>query len=319
MSQTIVSTRSIDRVISAFDDVDVHVVEKQRYPGAELRDIVGDAAGLFVHSENEFDAELLRAAPGLRAIAKPGSGIDNIDVEEATAQDVVVIHTPGMNAVAVAEFTVGAILSQLRSIPDAQAHLQSGGWRSEDWWGTELRGKTVGLVGLGATGIETARRLRPFCEELVVYDPYVSDQRVDDVGGQRRSFEELFATSDVVSVHVRLTPDTRELVDASAFELLDDDALFVNTSRGAVVNRDALVDAIRADEIGGAVLDVFHEEPPGNDHPLYDREDVLTTPHLAGATEETRTEMLNTAANSLRALLDGEPVDEAYVANPDAL
>lgn len=319
MSHRILSTRSIDRVEGAFDGVDVEVAEKKRYTAAELVELVGDADGLFVHSENEFDADLIDRAPNLRAIAKPGSGIDNIDVEAATDAGVVVLHTPGMNAVAVSEFTVGAILAHYREIPAAEDHLETGGWRSQAWWGTELRGKTVGLVGLGATGFETAKRIAPFCEEILVHDPYVDDERIDAVGGSRRSKEALVAESDVVSLHVRLTPDTRGLIGEAELDAMGEDALLVNTARGAVVEEEPLIDAVESGSIGGAVLDVFHEEPPDPDHPLVGHPDVLATPHLAGATVETRTRMLNVTARNLVAVLDGEPVDQEYVANPETL
>lgn len=315
----ILSTRSVDRVKNAFDEATVTVVEKKRYDTPELIDIVSDAEGLFVHSENDFDAELIERAPNLRAIAKPGSGIDNIDVDAATDAGVVVLHTPGMNAVAVSEFTVGTILAHYRDVPAAQDHLEAGGWRSQAWWGSELRGKTVGLVGLGATGYETATRIAPFCEELLVHDPYVSDDRVDEVGATRQPKSELVAESDIVSLHVRLTPDTRGLIGESEIAAMDDDALLVNTSRGAVVTESALADAVETGSIGGAVLDVFHEEPPSPDDPLIGHPDVLATPHLAGATTETRTRMLNVSARILVSVLNGNDVDEEYVANPEVL
>lgn len=319
MSLEILSTRSIDMVDSAFDEPTMRVVEKDRYDTEALLDLVGDADGLFVHSENEFDEAVISRAPQLRAIAKPGSGIDNIDTTAATEEGVVVLHTPGMNAIAVAEFTAGAILSQLRSIPAAESHIEAGGWRSQDWWGTELRGKTVGIVGFGAAGSETAKRLAPFCEDVVVYDPYVGNDRIAEFGAERRSFDELLAAADVVSLHVRLTEETRGFVGRNEFDAMKDDALFVNTSRGAVADRAALVDAIQNERIGGAVLDVFHEEPPERDDPLIGHDDVLTTPHLAGATVETRKRMLNVTARNLTAVLNGETVDEEYVANPEIL
>lgn len=319
MSFDILSTRSIDRVKTAFDGIDVRVIEKRRYEPGELRDHVDGARGLFVHSENDYDAALIREAPNLKAIAKPGSGIDNIDVETATEEGVVVLHTPGMNGVAVAEFTVGAILAHLRKIPAAQEHLEAGGWRSPKWWGTELRGKTTGIVGLGAAGSETAKRLQPFCEEFLAYDPYVSEERFDELGAESTSLNRLLEESDVVSLHVRLTPETRHLIGADEFARMNETALLVNTSRGEVVEREALYRALEEASIGGAVLDVFYEEPPVPDDPVLGRENALATPHLAGATMETRTRILNVTAENLVAILDGRDVDPQYVANPNAL
>ena len=319
MNHEVLSTRSIDRVETAFADVDTTVIPKRRYEREELISRIGEARGLFVHSENTFDDVVIDRAPNLEAIAKPGSGIDNIDLDAATEAGVVVLHTPGMNAVAVAEFTIGAILTRLRRLPEAQDRLVEGGWRSQDWWGTELRGKTVGIVGLGAAGMETAKRLDPFCEEFLVHDPYVDDDRVAAIGGESVSLEEVLSASDLVSLHVRLTPETRGMIGAEELATLGPDSYLVNTSRGPVVEREALVEALDSGTIAGAVLDVFHEEPPDADDPVLDQDTALTTPHLAGATTETRTRMLNVAAENLVAVLDGRDVPTEYVANPSVL
>lgn len=315
----VVSFRSIERISDEFGGLSVQREPKRRYTEAELIDRAAGADALFVHSENDYTAAVFDGVPELRAIGKAGSGIDNIDVDAATERDIAVLHTPGMNGVAVAEFTVGAIVSLARNLHAAENHLLEGGWRSQEWWGTELRDKTVGIVGLGAAGFETARRLVPFDVELLVADPYVSQERIDEVGATRVPLEELLQRVDIVSLHVRLTDETEGMIGPAEFDLLDDTALLVNTSRGAVVDRTALRDALETDSIGGAALDVFHEEPPDPDDPILERENVLATPHLAGATVETRERMLATTARNVRRVLNGEPVAEEYLANPDAL
>lgn len=319
MPRTVVSFRSIEHVEDSFGAVTVRQVPKRRYDTDELLTHIDGADGLFVHSENDYDAELIEQSPTLRVIAKPGSGIDNIDLETATDHGVAVLHTPGMNAVAVAEFTVGALLAHVRRIPDASDHLERGGWRSPDWWGRELRGKTVGIVGLGSAGLETAKRLQPFCSNLLAYDPYTSDDRFATVNAERVSLEALLSKSDVVSVHVRLTPETRGMIGRTELEKMRSDAVLINTARGAVVDRDALLQELRTDGIGGAVIDVFDEEPPSADDRLVQCDSVLTTPHLAGATYETRTQMLAVTAKNLVDYLSGVSVDERYVANPTVL
>lgn len=315
----VVTFRSVDRVIDEFGALSVHREPKQRYTQAELKERVGDADGLFVHSENDYTEALFEATPNLRAIGKAGSGIDNIDIDAATEHGIAVLHTPGMNGVAVAEFTVGAIVSLARRFHAAEDHLLEGGWRSEDWWGTELRDKTVGIVGLGAAGYETARRLKPFDVDFLVSDPYVDQERIDEINGCRVSQDELLSNSDIVSLHVRLTDDTKGMIDTEAFELFADDALLINTSRGAVIERDALQNALESDAIGGAALDVFHEEPPNPDNPILNHENVVATPHLAGGTVQTRERMLATTARNVRRVLEGETVDDEYLANPAAL
>lgn len=316
MTHTIVSLRSVEGIGDAFDSVRLRTVPKKRYSDRELVEISSGADGLFVHSENEYAEHLFEKTPGLRVIGRPGSGLDNIDLNAASAHDVAVVYTPGMNAVAVAEFVVGVLISHIRSTCSAETHVRTGGWRSPEWWGTELRGKTVGIVGLGAAGYETAKRLRPFEISLLVADPYVDPEKVDAVGATLMNVEELVAESDVVSLHVRLTDETRHLIDRRSFERMKSDAVLVNTARGNVVDHDALVDALRNDEIGGAVLDVFPSEPPDSNSPLFELPSVTVTPHLAGATVETRIAMLETTARNVVSVLDGESIDPRYLANP---
>ncbi len=316
MAAQIVSLRSVDRIADAFEDVELTVVPKQKYTDDELIAHAEGASGLFVHSENQYTSRLFAASPELRVIGRPGSGLDNIDLEAATENDVAVVFTPGMNAVAVAEFVVGRVISHIREFQAAAEHVRDGGWRSPDWWGTELRDKTVGIVGLGAAGYETAKRLEPFGVDVLVADPYVDHSRVVDVGGRLVDLDDLLAEADFVSLHVRLTEETTHMIDAAAFERMKDSATLINTARGRVVDHDALVEALKSHQIGGAVIDVYPSEPPAPTDPIFDCETASVTPHLAGATVETRTRMLRTTAENMLRVLDGETVDPQYVANP---
>jgi D-3-phosphoglycerate dehydrogenase len=319
MTEKIVSFRSVDRIDSAFDSVDLDVVPKTKYTDSELIDYAEGASGLFVHSENDYTSTLFEASPELRVIGRPGSGLDNIDLDAATDNDVVIAFTPGMNAIAVAEFVVGSVISHIRDLQDASDHVRAGGWRSPDWWGTELRNKTVGIVGLGAAGYETAKRLEPFDVDFLVADPYVDQQRVDEIGARRVELNELLSESDFVSLHVRLTEETTHMIDAAAFDRMKETAVLINTARGRVVDHDALVEALTTGTIGGAVIDVYPSEPPEPTDPIFDCETASVTPHLAGATVETRTEMLETTAKNMLRILNGEDVDHQYIANPDVL
>ena len=319
MAQKIVSFRSVDRIASAFDEVDLDVVPKTKYSDAELIAHAEGADGLFVHSENDYTRSLFEAVPTLRVIGRPGSGLDNIDLDAATDHGVVVVYTPGMNAVAVAEFVVGRIISHIRTFDTASDHVRAGGWRSPDWWGTELRNKTVGIVGLGAAGFETATRLAPFDVDFLVADPYVDQARIDEIGGKRVERDELLSASDFVSLHVRLTEETRHMIDTAALDRMKETAILINTARGRVIDHDALVDALDADAIGGAVLDVYPTEPPEATDRIFDFETVSVTPHLAGATIETRTQMLKTTAQNMLQILAGDEVSAKYVANPGVL
>ena len=301
------------------DGIDLDVVPKTRYSDAELIVHAEGADGLFVHSEKAYTRSLFRGVSALRVIGRPGSGLDNIDLEAATDHDVVVVYTPGMNAVAVAEFVVGRIISHIRTFDLASGHVRAGGWRSPEWWGTELRNKTVGIVGLGAAGFETAKRLAPFGVDFLVADPYVEQARIDEICGRRVDLDELLSASDFVSLHVRLTTETTHMIDAAALDRMKETAIVINTARGRVIDHEALIDALDANTIGGAILDVYPTEPPERTDRIFDFETVSVTPHLAGATVETRAEMLETTARNMRRILDGNTVPPEYIANPAVL
>jgi len=315
----IVTVRPVDRVDDIFDSLEVIEHPKQKYPEDELIDCVGDADAVYIHAENQFTESVLKNLPSLKVIGKPGSGVDNIDLDAAAEREIPVFHTPGMNAVAVAEYNVGLLISLLRKIPNARDHLADGGWRSEVWEGTEIRDKTVGIVGLGNTGMATGQRLRAFDTDIIATDPYVNQSRADEIGADLVEMDELLAESDIVLIHVRLTPDTVGLFSDWELEQMKESAVLVNTARGQLIDHDALIDHLGTGSIAGAALDVFSEEPPADDDPLVSHPKVLATPHLAGATTETRTNVLRTTAHNVVKFLDGEDVDESFVANPSAL
>jgi phosphoglycerate dehydrogenase-like enzyme len=315
----LVAFRDVAPVAETFAGLDVVDVPKDGYTTAEIVERAAGAHALFVHSENAYGADVFDALPELRVVGKPGSGIDNIDLAAATARGITVTHTPGMNADSVGEFAVGMLVSLLRKIGTSEAHLRTGGWRSPEWWGRELRDETVGILGLGATGTATAERLRPFGPDLVAHDPHVDAAHAKAVGVDLLAREDLLDRASVLSVHVRLTDETRGLVGADELARLGPDGILLNTARAEVVDRDALYDALREGTLAGAALDVFHDEPPSRDDPVFEFENVLATPHLAGAGRQTRIEMLETTADSVARILADDPVDERLVANPETL
>lgn len=318
MTHKLVSFRQTRYLDDIFDEINVSIVPKDRYSEVELLEYTTNADALFVHSENTYSRRVIENADSLQVIGKAGSGIDNIDVDAATDNGVLVVHTPGMNGCAVSEHTVGMLLSFFRRFPRADEHIRSGGWRSEDWWGTELRGKTVGLVGLGSAGYETAKRLQPFEVDLLATDPYIDDARAEMVDATLVKLDDLLARSDVVSLHVRLTDETHKMIGSSEFDRMKSDAILLNTARGDVIDEEALIASLRENNIGGAGIDVFSEEPPGPDHPLFEFDNVLVTPHLAGATRETRLRMLHHTAENVIKVLNNETVEKQCIANPDA-
>src|SRR5579884_1239991 len=248
---------------------------------------LADADALLVRSAVKVTREVLAKAPKLRVIGRAGVGVDNVDLPAATEAGVLVMNTPGGNAVSVAEHTLALMLSMARSVPQASLSTRSGKWEKKKFLGNELRGKTLGIVGLGSIGREVVRRAKPFEMRVIAHDPYVSPQNAQDLGVELVSLDDLYSQSDYITLHVGLTPETDHMLNAAAFERMKPGVRIVNCARGELVHAKALQDAIAKGKVAGAALDVFEKEPPGED-PLFQLEPVVATPHIAGSTEEAQ-------------------------------
>jgi glyoxylate reductase len=288
----------------------------------ELHDAVAGADALITLLHDNVDAQLLDAAgPQLKCIANVAVGYDNIDVAAATERGVVVTNTPGVLTDATADLAMALILMVTRRLGEGERLIRSRTPWSWDMYfllGTSLAGKTLGVIGLGAIGQATARRAHAFGMEIVYAGPRgVSEQTEAELGGARRvPLMHLLASSDVVTVHTPLTPDTRHLINSTALKQMRSDAYLVNTARGPIIDEAALVKALRDRRIAGAALDVFENEP--DVHPgLLELDNVVLLPHLGSATIETRTAMAILAAENALAVLRGEPPKTAV--NPEVL
>jgi D-3-phosphoglycerate dehydrogenase len=248
---------------------------------------LADCDALLVRSAVKVTKEVLAHAPKLRIIGRAGVGVDNVDLPEATAAGVLVMNTPGGNAVSVAEHTLALMLSMARSVPQASASTKAGKWEKKKFLGNELRGKTLGIVGLGSIGREVVKRAKPFEMQIVGHDPYVSPQTASDLGIELLSLDDLYKRSDYITLHVAFTPETERMLNARAFAQMKPGARIVNCARGELVDEKDLETALASGQIAGAALDVFQKEPPG-DHPLFQQETLLATPHIAGSTEEAQ-------------------------------
>jgi D-3-phosphoglycerate dehydrogenase len=246
------------------------------------------ADALVVRSAVKVTREVIRQAPRLRVIGRAGVGVDNVDLEAATAAGILVMNTPGGNAVSVAEHTLALMLAMARAIPQASASTKSGRWEKKRFLGSELRGKTLGIIGLGSIGREVVRRARAFEMKIQATDPYVSPQVAADLDVPLVDLHTLLATSDYISLHVALTPETHRLLSRDAFARMKPGVRLVNCSRGELIDAEALREAIESGKVAGAALDVFDPEPPPPDYPLFRLEAVIATPHIAGSTEEAQ-------------------------------
>jgi D-3-phosphoglycerate dehydrogenase len=278
-------------------------------------DLAG-AQALIVRSQTKVTAALIGAAPELRVIGRAGIGVDNVDVEAASRRGIVVVNAPTSVVIAAAEHTLALILALCRRIPQAHQSVSGGRWERSRFVGTEIRGKTVGIVGLGNIGAEVARRLAAFEAKVVGSDPFVSAEYAARLGVQLLSLDELIEVADLITVHVPLTASTRNLIGARQFARLKPGARLVNCARGGVVDEAALVDALEAGTLAGAALDVFVQEPPQNPALLHS-ERVVLTPHLGASTEEAQVAASVEVAEQVIAVLDGHPV--RYAVNAPAI
>src|SRR4051794_8140405 len=246
-----------------------------------------DCDALLVRSAVKVTKDVLEKAPKLRVIGRAGVGVDNVDLPAATDAGVLVMNTPGGNAVSVAEHTLALMLSMARSVPGASVSTKSGKWEKKKFLGNELRGKVLGIVGLGSIGREVVKRAKPFEMRIVAHDPYVSSQSAQDLGIELVSLPDLYRQSDYITLHVALTPETDHMLNAAAFAQMKPGIRIVNCARGELIDLAALQNAIQSGTVAGAALDVFEKEPPGED-PLFGLDEVVVTPHIAGSTEEAQ-------------------------------
>ena len=248
---------------------------------------LADCDALLVRSAVKVTKDILKAAPKLRVIGRAGVGVDNVDLPAATEAGVLVMNTPGGNAISVAEHTLALMLSMARAIPQASFSTKAGKWEKKKFLGNELRGKTLGVIGLGSIGREVVKRAKPFEMTVIGHDPYVSPQTARDMGVDLVSLDDLYKRSDYLTLHVAHTPETERMLNSAAFAKMKTGVRIVNCARGELVNEAELEAAIQSGKVAGAALDVFLKEPPEN-NPLFALEAVVATPHIAGSTEEAQ-------------------------------
>jgi D-3-phosphoglycerate dehydrogenase len=253
----------------------------------KLSEHLESADALIVRSAVQADAELISGAKKLRVIGRAGVGVDNIDLDAATRQGIAVMNTPGANAVAVAEQTLGMMLAMARHLCRADALMHAGRWEKKSLQGTELRGKTLGIAGLGRIGMEVARRARAFGMVLVAHDPFVSAGVAKEQGIRLTSLDELYAAADYITLHVGLTPQTTGMINQASLKKMKKGVRLVNCARGELVHEADLVEALKQGHVAAAALDVFAEEPL-KQSPLQAMENVILTPHTGGSTYEAQ-------------------------------
>lgn len=329
MTKVFVSGPNADRAdVRALEDAGLAVVTgpgveqapHHRFEPAQWRAHLADCDALLIPTRDRLEGADLEAAPRLRAVVKASIGVDQIDVDGATRAGVLVINSPAPeNYTGVAEAVVGLIVAHAKRLFAVHGLLRQGGWKSAEAMGRPLAGSTVGLVGLGRIGGAVARRLTGWDMEILAADPYRDPVEVANAGATLVTLDELLSRADFVSLHVVLNSETRGMIGSRELALMKPGSVLINTSRGAVVQEPALVEALESGHLGGAALDVYESEPLPADSPLrrFPPERVILTPHIIGNSRASQKTALRMAIASIRDVLAGEVPE--HVVNPEAV
>lgn len=268
---------------------------------------IADADALIIRSATKADAALIAAGTQLKAIARAGVGVDNVDLPAATARGIAVMNTPDGNTVATAELALGLMLALARHIPQAYDSLNAGIWDRKSYMGVELRGKTLGVVGFGRIGRAVAKRALAFEMSVIAYDPYVSAESGRQANVEMVDLDSLYARADFITLHTVATPETREMINKDSLAKMKKGVRIVNAARGNLIHEGDLADAIKSGQVAGAAVDVYSEEPPPAGHPLVGLPGVIDTPHLGASTAEAQVAVAIEAAELIvAALLHGD-------------
>ncbi|MCB1305895.1 MAG: phosphoglycerate dehydrogenase, partial [Leptospiraceae bacterium] len=262
------------------------VVYKGGHSREELLSVIDQAEALIIRSATKADKEVIAKASRLKLIIRAGVGVDNIDIAEASRRGIIVMNAPGGNSVSTAEQAISLITSLARNIPQASASMHDAKWEKKKFKGTELTGKTLGVVGLGRIGKEVVKRAKGLRMNVLGFDPYIPAESLTHLEIDIVSKEEVLKSSDFITVHTPLTDTTRDLVNKDNLKDLKKGVRLINCARGGIYNEEALLEGLESGQIGGVALDVFTQEPPPADFPLIGKDNVVLTPHLGASTDE---------------------------------
>jgi len=270
-------------ILKACADVDV----KTGLKAEEIIQIIGNYEGLVVRSQTQVTAAIIEAGKKLLVIGRAGVGVDNIDIEAATRRGIIVVNAPTGNTISAAEHAIALMLSLARYIPSANSALKAGKWERSKFMGTEVRGKTLGIIGLGNVGSAVARRARGLEMKLIGYDPFVSQDHARNLQVEIVPLEKLYKEADFITLHIPLTAQTKEMINAKELASMKPTARIINTARGGLINEEALAQALKEKKITGAAIDVFPQEPCTT-NVLFDIDNIIVTPHLGASTQEAQ-------------------------------
>jgi len=288
------------KILREFAEVDISTGLKPE----ELCAKIGDYEAIVVRSATKVTAEVISAGKKLKAIARAGVGLDNVDTKAAVARGIKIINSPEASSIAVAELVLGLMLSFARNIPRADSSTKLGKWAKKELMGTELRGKTLGIVGTGNIGKAVGKRAAAFEMKLLLHDVAKDEKFAKEVGGEYVGLDELLRESDYITIHVPLLPNTRHMIGKREIGMMKPNSILINTSRGAIVDEKELIEALMKKRIGGACLDVYETEPI-TESPLFSLPNVILTPHIGASTVEAQREAAVVIAKKLKKFFEG--------------
>lgn len=292
--------------VAKLKDEGLQVVEKIGIDEEELIRTIPGFTALIIRSGTRVTEKVIKAASDLKIIGRAGTGLDNVDVDAATKKGIIVMNTPEGNTISAAEHTISLLLSLSRNIPQANFSLKKGEWNRKKFMGTEVYGKTLGIIGLGRIGSEVAKRAQALGMKVVAYDPFVTREKAEEIGVSLSNLDELLPQVDYLTIHTPLTEQTRRLIGEKELTLMKDGARIINCARGGIIDEDALYKALKNGKIKGAALDVFEKGKPFGS-PLLEMDSVITTPHLGASTEEAQVRVaVEIATQIVDALKKGE-------------
>ena len=282
------------------------VVEAYGSSPEEILELAKDSDAIAVRSDTRITPEVIAVAPNLKVVGRAGVGVDNIDIEAATDHGVIVMNTPTGNTIATAELTFTHMLAGTRAIVQACAGMKDGRWDRKKYTGSELNQKTLGILGMGRIGAEVAKRAMSFQMDVIAYDPYLTESRAKTLGVQQATLDEVIVSADYITVHMPMTKDTKHMLNADAFARMKDGVRVFNVARGGIIEEAALIDALNSGKVAAAGLDVYEDEPPPEDSPLRQIDNLVLTPHLGASTQEAQENVgIDVAKQMIEALTGG--------------
>ena len=308
MAKVLISDKLSNKAEEIFKKNKINVTINTSLSPEELSKTINDYDGLAIRSNTKVTKEILKNATNLKVIGRAGIGVDNIDIEAATANGTIVMNTPYGNSITTAEHTIALMMSLARNIPNANTSTHLGKWEKSKYTGTELYSKILGMIGCGNIGSIVADRARGLKMHIKVYDPYLTEERAREIAVEKVCLDELLRISDFITLHVPLTKNTRNLFGEREFEKMQNGSFIINTSRGGIIDEKALLDSLNKMHLGGAMLDVFENEPLKSPNKFAKFDNVILTPHIAGLTNQSNSRVSKMITKNILDFLKEENV-----------